>query len=182
MIRPDRQTAPSVNSGSMADMAFLLLIFFMLTTTIIDNKGLFLVLPPAKENQTIAEVHDRNVFNISINSQDKLLIENTPRENIAELKSEIKEFVLNRGRRPDLSDSPQKAVVSLKTSRNTSYSVYILVLDEIIGSYNEIYAERAGMTPEDFKRLDPANYDHALIIKKAKEGIPRSVSIAEPGI
>ncbi|MDH5603318.1 MAG: biopolymer transporter ExbD [Cyclobacteriaceae bacterium] len=181
MERIKKNITPAINSGSMADIAFLLLIFFLLTTTIVDNKGLFLVLPPDRNQQPATEIKDRNLFVISINSEDKLLVENEYWETVGPLKSRVKNFVLNNQKDIHLSESPEKAIISYKTSRNTSYGTYILVLDEIIGAYNEIYAERVNMSVKEFNSLDPRNPRHSLIIKRAKEGIPRNISIAEPG-
>ena len=181
MEKIGRRVTPAINSGSMADIAFLLLIFFLLTTTIVDNKGLFLVLPPDKDDQPKTEIKDRNLFSISINSKDRLLVENELWESVSPLRSRVKEFILNKNHDLSLSESPKKAIISLKTSRNTSYGTYLLVLDEIIGAYNEIYAERVNMSVKEFNSLNPTNNHHDQLIKRAKEGIPRNISIAEPG-
>ena len=139
------------------------------------------MLPPDKNQQPVTEIKDRNLFVISINSEDRLLVENEYWESVSPLKSRIKEFVLNGKKDIHLSESPEKAIISFKTSRNTSYGTYILVLDEIIGAYNEIYAERVNMSVKEFNSLNPSNLQHTVLINRAKKGIPRNISIADPG-
>lgn len=171
-----------MNAGSMADIAFLLLIFFLVTTTIASDKGLAIQLPPKPDpNEPPPEVkfNERNLFKILLNSQDRMLVEGEPMEDMGQLKSMVKEFVLNEGRDPESSVSPQDAVVSFKTDRGTSYEKYIAVYDEVKGAYYEIYAERLGITPQevrdgDFEPSVDERYD-AL-----RKEIPMSISIAEP--
>lgn len=132
----------------MADIAFLLLIFFMVTTTIVSDKGLALQLPPYHEmDQPIAKVNERNLFKILINSQDQLMVENETRDNYKGLHNEIKKFILNAQHNPNWSESPEKAVVSIKTGRGTTQEMYIHVLNEAKAAYYEIYAERTGLSP-----------------------------------
>lgn len=177
MARKKRQ-AGEVNAGSMADIAFLLLIFFLLVSSIVTDKGLTLLLPPKSEDQERQEqeFNDRNVFKVLINSQNALLIEGERWESTEGLKEQVKKFVLNRGKDPNMSENPEKAVISLKTDRGTNYELYINVLDELQGAYYEIYANRAGVTPKEFRNMDSDNPKW----KKAREGIPMNISIAEP--
>lgn len=172
-IRPINEIA---NSGSMADMAFLLLIFFMLTTTIVNDKGLDLLLPPERTMKKDIPIKERNLFKILVNSDDELLIENQPRSSVYNLRAEIKEFILNPNRSKELSESTEKAVVSIKTNRGTSQEAFINVLDEAKAAYFEIYAERVGITTEEFRAL--TRNDHKY--KKARLKIPMNISIAEP--
>lgn len=192
----------------MADIAFLLLIFFLVTTTIANDKGIAMLLPPKPDpNEPPPEVtkNDRNIFKILANSQDRLLVEDEPLQDPTEIKDMVKEFVLNfgnpdmddanlynslpstlksfvnsRGKRPDSSDGPGEAVVSFKADRGTSYELYIVVLDQINGAYNEIYGERVGITASEFLALDRKNPEEDQKYKEAREGIPRAISIAEP--
>jgi len=208
MARKNR-AMPEVNSGSMADIAFLLLIFFLVTTTIATDRGIAMLLPPKPDpNQPPPEVkeNDRNIFKIQANSKDMLLVEDEPMEDLTQLKPRIKEFVLNfgrpssdkaipvynslppdlknfvaaYGRRPDSSDGPDKAVVSFKADRGTSYELYVQVLDEINAAYNEIYGERIGKTAAEFLQLDQGKPDEKRLYDAARDGIPRAISIAEP--
>jgi len=183
MARTKNRGSAQINSGSMADIAFLLLIFFLVTTTIASDKGLPLFLPPKPDpNQPPPEIdkNKRNIFKILINSRDQLLVEDEPFEDLSQMKPMIKEFLLNYGRNPNLSDSPEEAVVSLKTDRGTSYDIYIKVYDEILGAYNEIYAERVGITAEQWRNLDLKDPRQRAMYDDAREGFPRNVSIAEP--
>ncbi len=201
--------ATEVNAGSMADIAFLLLIFFLVTTTIANDKGIAMLLPPKPDpNVPPPEVtkNDKNIFKILANSQDRLLVEDEPWEDDpALLKDEIKKFILNfgnpspegldvynslppsmkqfinvAGKRPDSSDDPTEAVVSFKAQRGTSYELYIQILDAINAAYNEVYGERIGLTAEEFLALDKKDEVQNDLYKRARQLIPRAISIAEP--
>ncbi|MCC5927861.1 MAG: biopolymer transporter ExbD [Cyclobacteriaceae bacterium] len=196
---------PQVNSSSMADIAFLLLIFFLVTTTIATDRGLTLVLPPKLDpNQPPPDItkNQRNIFKILVNSQDRILVEDEPFTDIPKLRGMVKEFVLNFGRPkeediqlfnslpPSLrglsmqtgesSDSPQEAVVSFKTDRGTSYDIYIQILDELQGAYYEIYGERVGISADEFRNLDQRNPADKAKYDAARENLPMNISIAEP--
>lgn len=172
--------APSVNSGSMADIAFLLLIFFLVTTTISQEEGLTLKLPPEPEQLQSQKMHDRNVFKILINSQNQFLIEGEAASNLTGLNERLKAFILNRGHDPNLSDTPEKAIISIKTSRGTDYKFFIAVLDEAKGAYYDIYAQNVGLTSSQYRQLDPSKPSENAQYQKGKEGIPMNISIAEP--
>ncbi len=208
MARSKLSGSQEVNAGSMADIAFLLLIFFLVTTTIANDKGILMQLPPKPDpNEPPPEVtkNDRNIFKIQANSKDMLLVEEEPLNDVSELKDMIKSFVLNfgkpsaeyvelynklpstlrsyvnaNGRRPDSSDDPGEAVVSFKADRGTSYELYVQVLDEINAAYNEIYGQRVGITGQEFLQLDRRNPEEKALYTKARENIPRAISIAEP--
>lgn len=195
-----------INSGSMADIAFLLLIFFLVTTTIASDKGITLLLPPKPDDveQVDIEIPERNLFKVLVNSKDKLLVEGEPLEDVQDIREMVKEFVLNYGKPseemlelynslppelkayakndPESADSPDmgKAVVSFKTDRGTSYDMYIKVLDELKGAYYEIYAARAGVTADEYRLFSAQNPREKELLDKGKEGIPMQISIAEP--
>ena len=171
---------PEINSSSMADIAFLLLIFFLVTTTIVNDKGIFLLLPPKINNPIIAPIHERNLYKININSIDQIMANNELRTDIREIRSEIKEFVLNRDVNPKLSESPIKAVVSIKSNRGTSYAKFIEVLNSVQGAYYDIYAERANLSNDAYRNLKYDVPEERNIMLKAKKGIPMNISIAEP--
>ena len=100
MARRSRPTS-EISSGSMADIAFLLLIFFLVTTTIANDKGIAMLLPPKPDpNEPPPEVNkkDRNIFKIQANSLDKLLVEEEVLADPTLLKGMVKEFVLNFGK------------------------------------------------------------------------------------
>lgn len=167
----------TINASSMADIAFLMLCFFMITTIIQEHKGLTLLLPQI--DNEVAPVNDRNVFNIRLNSYDQLMIQNIPRESLAGVKEEIKSFILNNGVVEGLSENPQKAVVSFKADRGSRYQYYIAILDEIQATYYEIYATRAGITPAEFRKLDTRVPSQHQLYEKGRAGLPMNISIAE---
>lgn len=132
----------------MADIAFLLLIFFLVTTTIDSDMGLLVRLPEYWEDfRDIPPINDRNILEVLINRYDELLVEGVPAD-IRELKSITREFIDNNGLRtcaycsgaglPEWSDHPDAAVVSLQHDRATSYDMYISVYNEIQAAYNEL--------------------------------------------
>jgi biopolymer transport protein ExbD len=136
---------PEVNAGSMADIAFLLLIFFLVTTTIDTDKGISIRLPPMpEEDQPIDNIKlkERNVLKVLVNAGDQLLVDGKL-INIKELKKTTKLFIDNPAGDPDLAESPQKAIVSLKNDRGTSYNTYIQVHNELKAAYNELREEKA---------------------------------------
>ena len=206
MARNKDRGTPEVSSGSMADIAFLLLIFFLVTTTIANDKGIAIQLPPKPDpNDPPPEIkfQQRNIFKILANSKDQLLVEDEPyRRPVSDLKDEVKDFVLNFGnptpdgvelyntlpssmkakanRNPNSSDDPTKAIVSFKANRGTSYELYIEVLDAVNAAYNEIYGERVGLTAEQWLDLDLKDDTQKRIYKTARNKIPRAISIAEP--
>ncbi len=196
---------PEVNSSSMADIAFLLLVFFLVTTTIATDKGLTLTLPPkADPNQPPPDItkNQRNIYKILVNSSDKILIEDEPVTDLSSLREDVKEFVLNFGNMDEesqalyntlpqslralskksetSSDNPTEAVISFKADRGTSYDIYLEILDELQGAYYEIYGERIGLSADDFRALDRKNPTELEKYNRAREGFPMNISIAEP--
>ncbi|GAB4199541.1 MAG: biopolymer transporter ExbD [Thermoflexibacter sp.] len=181
MARGKRGT-PEVNASSMADIAFLLLIFFLVTTTIASDKGLTLRLPPKRPPDAMDEVKlkDRNVFNVLVNSNNQLLVEEELMD-IKRLKEEAKKFIMNNGRDERSSESPDKAVISLKHDRGTKYEVYISVMDELKKAYNELRAEYMGITVAEYLEMEndeKKSKDPKL--EEAKQKIPYQLSEAEP--
>jgi biopolymer transport protein ExbD len=169
-----------INAGSMADIAFLLLIFFLVTTTIASDKGIYVQLPPKKESQEEVKLNQRNVFNVLINSNDQMLVEEELME-IEDLRETVKKFVTNNGVDPRSSESPDKAVVSLKTDRGTTYEMYIAVLDELKRAYNELRAEYLGVPLKDYMDMETSD-DKEIRAKvdEVKKLFPYQVSDAEP--
>ncbi|EMR00902.1 ExbD/TolR family protein [Cesiribacter andamanensis] len=181
MARKRNRESAEVNSSSMADIAFLLLVFFLVTTTIPNEKGLLIQLPPADTEITDVKLKERNVFTVRINSADRLLVENEPLEDVYRLKQMVKDHVMNPRREGDKAESPEKAVISLKNDRGTSYDRFITVLDQLQGAYYEIYAERAGgLTAQEYRNLDRTDPRQLELYNKGKEGIPMAISIAQP--
>ena len=146
-----RRTAPEINAGSMADIAFLLLIFFLVTTTIEKDRGLVRALPPEQpENVEPPIIKEKNLFVVIVNKNDELLVEDKPME-MKDLQEAAIAFLDNGGvpkgqegycdycqgeRDPSSSDFPDKAIVTVKNDRETSYETYITVQNELVGAYN----------------------------------------------
>ena len=140
--REDREEA-SIPTAGMADIAFLLLIFFLVTTTINVDTGIGMTLPPKlKPEQKPPPVKERNLFKILVNAQGDVLIEEEM-ATTAEIRDRVKKHVLNYGENPDLAVAPDDAVISIKTDAQTPYSTYIEVLDEVWMSYREIWDQIA---------------------------------------
>lgn len=140
---------PEVNAGSMADIAFLLLIFFLVTAVIPKDKGFNRKLPPDCPPNTICEgeILERNALRIVINNNDQIMVEGDI-ISIDKLKPIIKDFLDNNGdnscdycnglQLEDSSVNPTKAVVSLQTGNQTSYNQFIAVQDELTKAYYEL--------------------------------------------
>ena len=179
-----RRGLPEINAGSMADIAFLLLIFFLVTTTMDVDSGISRKLPPMpEENVEIPEIHKRNIFVVLINKNNKILagigsptniIEMNRDGSIASLKDDVKTFITNNGGNPNSSDSPDKAVVSLQNQEGTSYKAYIQVQNELTKAYNELRNEKSNVDyGKDFNRLNNEEQ------KKIRDFYPMKVSEAE---
>lgn len=175
---------PVINSAPMADIAFLLLIFFLVTTTIASDKGLSILLPPKpdEENKPEIKIKERNMFKILLNSADRLLVEGEPMNDPGKIRKMVKEHVLNYGKDPNKSDSPKDAVISFKADRGTSYELYIKVLNSVQGAYYDMYADRAGVTNKKWRKIasDLGDPENRRIYDKARKDFPMAISIAEP--
>ena len=145
-----KRSAPEVNAGSMADIAFLLLIFFLVTTTIETDSGLNRKLPPMEDQVDPPIIREKNIFTVVVNKNDQLLVEEELTD-IHDLRSLAVAFLDNGGGVGDeacdycqgehdeaSSDNPDKAIISLKNNRETSYKVYIAIQNELVAAYNEL--------------------------------------------
>lgn len=179
---------PEINAGSMADISFLMLIFFLVTTTMDVDTGIVRRLPPLPEKDAeVPEVKERNVFNVLVNKNDNLLVENQWGD-IRTLKDKTKEFLSNPNNREDLpekkaEDIPylgsypvSRGIISLKNDRGTSYDMYIKVQNELTAAVNELRNE---LSKQKFGKSfnDLTDQDVIAAIQKA---IPMSISEAEP--
>lgn len=169
----------TVSAGSMADIAFLLLIFFLVATTLSKDKGLMIQLPPDVPS-TPTLIIDRNLFKIQISSSNKYLIENEVRTSLEGLVEEIKLFVLNPNNNPAMAVSPEKAIVSIKTQRGTTYAYFIETLDQIKEAYYQMYGDKLGITSDQFRALNRDNPSEFEKYQFARTGLPMNISIAEP--
>lgn len=151
-----KRSAPEVNAGSMADIAFLLLIFFLVTTTIETDTGLNRKLPPIDDEQVEPPIiKQKNIFTVLISRDNQMLVEDELME-LKDLRKAAIDFLDNGGgtgdeacsfckgkRDPSSSDNPDKAIISLKNERETTYSTYISVQNELVAAYNTLRNRRA---------------------------------------
>lgn len=173
-----KRSAPEVNAGSMADIAFLLLIFFLVTTTIETDSGLNRKLPPIEEIEDPPIIKEKNIFTVVVNKNNQLLVEEELVD-ISDLRVLATEFLDNGGgegedacefcqgaRDPKSSDNPEKAIISLKNDRETSYKVYIAVQNELVAAYNVL-------RDREFMRLFP-NESMTFVEANKKYSDPRT--------
>jgi len=184
-----KRAAPEINAGSMADIAFLLLIFFLVTTTMDVDTGITRKLPPPVENNDEdIDVKDRNVLKVLINSHDRLLIDGKPGD-VSTLKRKAidfmsihpgdesypeyePKFIEELGMERDMS----KGIISLKNDRGTSYEMYIHVQNELAAAFNE-------MKDELSLQLYGLKYNQLIDERKINginKALPVRISEAEP--
>lgn len=179
---------PEINAGSMADIAFLLLIFWLVTTTMDTDTGILRRLPPPPvENVKPPDIKERNVFNVLVNKSDRLFVDGKFGD-INTLRAETKEFLSNPNDRADLPEKKienipglgqfavSKGVISLKNDRGTSYDMYIQVQNELTAAINELRDELSKQK-FDSKFKDLTDKTKIDAIQKA---VPMSISEAEP--
>ncbi|MCQ2329831.1 MAG: biopolymer transporter ExbD [Paludibacteraceae bacterium] len=156
-----KRSVQEINASSMADIAFLLLIFFLVTTTMSVDKGLSRRLPPPlppdqKEKLKDLEVKERNIFVVLINSKNQVLAQGQYIQ-VEELREKVKEFIKNEANDPNLPELSEVEVeidgriekvmttdahiVSLQNDRGTTYQKYIEVQNELVAAYNEVRDE-----------------------------------------
>ena len=164
-----------VQAGSMADIAFLLLIFFLIASIIKTDLGITVKLPPWDPNQMIMPIQEHNVFSVLVNADNQLLVRGKPAR-VEDLRERAKEFILNPQKREDLSEKPTKAIISLKNDRGTKYETYLSVYNELKAAYRELWDEEAKKTLGK-----PYSDDLPLDVrKKIRNKIPFVLSEAEP--
>ena len=173
-----RRATPEVNAGSMADIAFLLLIFFLVTTTIEKDKGIARQLPPIEPpTEQPPLIKQKNLFIVNVNKDDQLLVEDELMQ-LKDLRQAAIEFLDNggapagspehcnycKGRRSvSSSDNPDKAVISVQNDRLTSYRMYIAVQNELVAAYNFL-------RDRESKRLYGENFVFTEVNKAINEG------------
>jgi len=177
------RTTPEINASSMADIAFLLLVFFLVTTEIDIDEGINVALPPWTDvPPPPVELNDKNTLTVLINSRNQLLVEEEL-DDIDNLRKRTIEFLSNNGRNPELSNSPQEAVVSFKGDVGTSYETYIQVYNELRGAYNDLRNDltrkKTNGRISNFNDLDRTTRD-SILIEEIKFELPIRLSEAEP--
>lgn len=184
-----KKKTPAINSSSTADIAFLLLCYFLMTTTMGSQTGLSRRLPPMpdqNQQQIDQQVNRRNIIIVKINSADRILAGSDPID-VSQLKDKIKEFLSNPTDDPNMPEKVMtdiegygqypvsKGVISLQNDRGTSYRAYIAVQNELVKAVNELrddFSRNAYGKP--FASLTEEQQD---IVKKA---VPQNISEAEP--
>lgn len=184
-----KKKTPAINSSSTADIAFLLLCYFLMTTTMGSQTGLSRRLPPMpdqNQQQIDQQVNRRNIIIVKINSADRILAGSDPIE-VSQLKDKIKEFLSNPTDDPNMPEKVMtdiegygqypvsKGVISLQNDRGTSYRAYIAVQNELVKAVNELRDEFSrNAYGKPFASLTEEQQD---IVKKA---VPQNISEAEP--
>ena len=172
-----KRSIPEINAGSMADIAFLLLIFFIVATTMDVDSGITTKLPPMPDplqKNDDSQIKRRNIFTVLVNAKDQLLVQDEWGD-IKNLREGAKKFINNNGADPNLSENPEKAVISLQNDRGTSYNMYIQVQNELKAAYNELRDDASkGKYGKKFKDLNDEQQ------KEIQKLYPMKVSEAEP--
>lgn len=176
MGRASGRGIPEINAGSMADIAFLLLVFFLVTTTMDIPTGLQVALPPISDVPPETSTQNkRQVLDVLVNAADQLLVKGELMQ-VENLKEKCKKHITNEGKDPTLSTSSTKAIVSLKSDRGTSYDMYVRVYNELTKAYNEVrdeYAQQKFGTTYGKLRLESQ-------VNEVKKKYPKKLSEAEP--
>ncbi|MFV0365734.1 MAG: ExbD/TolR family protein [Mangrovibacterium sp.] len=179
---------PEIPSSSLADIAFMLLIFFLVATTMDVDKGLERRLPPMppEEITDAPPIKERNVFVVLVNANNQLLVEGEPME-VNQLREAAIEFMENPANSADLPEKTikevpffgnvgvTKGVISLQNDRGTAYGTYLAVQNELVGAINELRDEVSNRQfGKDYANLDAERQDAVKII------VPSKISEAEP--
>jgi biopolymer transport protein ExbD len=183
-----KRDVQEVNAGSMADIAFLLLIFFLVTTTMDTDTGLARLLPPMQEEEPedTPPIKERNVFTVLLNSSNQLLVEGKLMD-VKDLTEATKEFMLNPTDAEDLPEKKEieveffgvqevtKGVISLQNDRGTEYQAYLMVQNELQRAISELRQDLAKRKfGKDYDDLEPEEQ------KAIRTIYPQKISEAEP--
>lgn len=185
-----------INAGSMADIAFLLLIFFLVTTTMDTDTGLIRRLPPPiDEVLDPPKLKERNIFEILVNANDQLLAEGEYMQ-VTGLRKKVKEFIKSDVGNPSMPEFENieieglgmtpvsKQIISLQNDNGTSYDMYIKVQNELVGAYNELRNEFAqqkfGKTYQELQQQASASSKAEQQLEAVKKVYPQRISEAEP--
>ncbi|MFB0973922.1 MAG: biopolymer transporter ExbD [Bacteroidales bacterium] len=181
---------PAINGGSMADISFLMLVFFLMVTTMDSETGLQRRLPPMpQENQKTEDtkVNRRNIILVKVNSNDRVFAGDQPIDDVSQLEPKIVEFLTNPNNLETLPEKEtqniegygpcqiSKGVISLQNDRGTSYSKYIEVQNALVKAINAIrdqfalanYGKKYAQLDEDKQKI-------------VRDCVPQNISEAEP--
>ena len=185
-----KRSVPEINSSSTADIAFLLLIFFLITTSMDTDRGLARRLPqPPEKDQKLDDiiVKERNVLTVRLNSNNQLMV-GKDYITIKQLRQKAKDFIANPYNDPSLPEKHEKDipllgkvmvtenhVISLQNDRGTSYQAYIDVQNELVAAYNELRNELAQEKwQKDYNQVTEDQQ------KAVRDFYPQKISEAEP--
>ena len=154
-----KRKVPGINASSTADISFMLLIFFLITTSMDTDRGLARRLPPPPESEEQKNdiiIKERNILQVKINKDDNLMVNGEIGFDIRQLKDKAKEFIANPNDDPNMPEKhrknlpffgdvmiTEKHVISVQNDVGTSYDVYIQVQNELVAAYNELRNELA---------------------------------------
>ena len=181
---------PGINASSTADIAFMLLIFFLITTSMDTDRGLARRLPPPPENKDHKDdiiVKERNVLQVRLNKDDQLMV-GGEWSDIKQLREKAKEFIANPNDDPNMPEKhaknipffgdvmiTEKHVISVQNDVGTSYEAYLQVQNELVAAYNELRSELA---------KSKFGKEYAECSEEEKDAImdyyPQKISEAEP--
>ena len=196
-----RKESPEINAGSMADIAFLLLIFFLVTTTMNVDAGISRKIPQKQETPSEIVINERNILEVNINKNNDLFVDGKTIK-LDELKQIAINFIDNGGgldihktacdwctgkRDKTSSDHPSKAIISIKTDRLTDYGTYISTLDILNSAYSnlrnklsvKLYNRNYVSLLEDFKKSNNGDKNIQEKIKLIRNKYPLLLSDAE---
>lgn len=196
-----RKSSPEINAGSMADIAFLLLIFFLVTTTLSVDAGIARKIPPKEKTPQNIDMNERNVLEVNINKKNELFVDGKTIP-LRDLKQIAINFIDNGGgldinKQPctwcnglqikTSSDHPTKAIISIKTDRSTNYETYINTLDALNAAYThlrnklavKLYNRNYESLLADYKKTNNSDLTLQEKIKLIREKYPLLVSDAE---
>lgn len=183
-----KKETPELNASSLADIAFLLLIFFLVATTMSTDTGLARMLPPMSDSKDDAAppIKERNVFTVNLNFRNELLVEGDWLQ-VKDLRAKAKEFIANPANLESLPEKTEteveffglypvsKGVISLLNDRGSSYQAYLEVQNELQAAYNELRDELARV-----KFRKPYDECSDAEQKAIKTIYPQRISEAEP--
>ena len=186
-----KRKVPGINASSTADISFMLLIFFLITTSMDTDRGLARRLPPPPESEEQKNdiiIKERNILQVKLNKDDNLMVNGEIGFDIRQLKDKAKEFIANPNDDPNMPEKhrknlpffgdvmiTEKHVISVQNDVGTSYDVYIQVQNELVAAYNELRNELA---------MSQFGKSFADCSEEQKEAIidyyPQKISEAEP--
>lgn len=196
-----RKNVPEINAGSMADIAFLLLIFFLVTTTMNIDAGIFRKIPEKPKENSNVDIKDKNLLEVTLNFNNELFVEKE-KVSFNDLKQIAIDFIDNAGgtdftskncdycegsKNPNSSDHPKKAVITIQSDRNTNYETYIKTLDILNSAYThlrnklslKLYQQNYTSLLDEFEKSNNTNQDVKEKISVIRDKYPLLLSDAE---